>query len=129
MSALEAIRQKKLNREPLTAIEQVILDAWYNAPVKSEWTLIAEQAANKLAELETKIERLKFAGGLNRDSLDNALARIVDLETALKVTYAAMQKVRDEVPEQAYYAIITLVPEWVTAWDLVQQATEKAGTS
>lgn len=51
--------------------------------------------------------------------------RVAELETALEVTYTAMQKVRDDIPEMAYAAIITLVPEWVDAWDLIQ----KAGTS
>ena len=65
-----------------------------------------------------------------KDFVDAQETRIEELETALKVTYIAMQKVRDDIPGMAYAAIITIVSEWVDAWDLVQKAVEEnAGTS
>lgn len=56
MSALELLREKKHNQEPLTAIEKVILDEWYNAPPTHEWMLIIEQAANELAHMQERIK-------------------------------------------------------------------------
>ena len=52
MTSLEVLRQKKTNREPLTAIEQVILDAFYRGGMN----MLAEQAANELAHLYERIQ-------------------------------------------------------------------------
>lgn len=56
MNALEVIREKKFKGEPLTAIEQVILDACYSAFPSSEWMLVIEQAANELAHMTERIK-------------------------------------------------------------------------
>lgn len=103
MSVLEIMRAKKRRGELLTASETVIWEAcWQGINNRDVHQMkLAETAANELAAKD---------------------ARIAELETALEVTYTAMQKVRDDIPEMAYAAIITLVPEWVDAWDLIQKA-------
>lgn len=52
MTALKAIREKKLNSLPLTAIEQVILDAFYTDRTNP----LTEQAANELVHLYERIK-------------------------------------------------------------------------
>lgn len=59
MTAIEALRLLKFNREPLTAEQQVILDHWYSgkdANNTAQMTL-AEFAANELADKDARIER------------------------------------------------------------------------
>ena len=56
MTALEALRAKKRSGAELTAIEQVILDAFYKSVIDPDQIELANQAANELADM---IERLK----------------------------------------------------------------------
>jgi len=72
MTALQVLRTKKFNREPLTAAEEIILDAWYTAKDSlSEFRMAkAEMAANELADLGDRI--LKYT------------SRIYDLESAME---------------------------------------------
>jgi hypothetical protein len=72
--------------------------------------------------MTTQVELLQESLANVKSARERDAKRIEELETALKATYGVMQKVRDEVPEMAYFAIITLVPEWVDAWDQTQKA-------
>lgn len=82
-------------------------------------------------EVKNVIKGSIFNADLQKQAMDFVDAqekRIVALEDVLNLAHVAMQKVRDEVPEIAYFAIATLVPEWSDAWDAIK-ALKGKGTS
>ena len=61
MTALQLLREKKRQQLPLTAAQEIILDAWYQArdAKNDERMARAEIAANELADMEERIAGLK----------------------------------------------------------------------
>lgn len=80
MTALDLLREKKRKQLPLTALEQVILDAFYSAEAgRPELTERAIQAANELAHMQERIEDLNAFIAAKELAIEERENRIFEL--------------------------------------------------